>query len=154
MLLIFIGNFTDFSVFVYFRAFLEHFIRSTFCILNDPVVFCIFMKGCHHLSSAVKRNLAYPRQVFLHIALFQPQLVCIVNKSALRRLSCCAVFAFLYLGITAESHGLSQQLFVISVIVNYGHLVLSKGSRLIGTYYLCTPQGFNCSELSDNGIPL
>ena len=128
---VFFADVSKFSVSIYFGAPFENFIRCSLGVLNNSVVSLVLVKSGHHLTAAVKRNFTHSWKCLFHIAFINSQLVCIIYKGTLCRFSGGTLGAFLDFSITAESHCLCQQFFVLSVIVNYGHFVLCKRSCLV-----------------------
>lgn len=54
--------------------------------------------------------------------------------------------------VRAESHALGKHFFVVTVMLDYGHLVLSERTGFIRADYLCATESFNCGEFADDGI--
>ena len=131
---------------------LQHLIRRSLCILNDPSVLCL-MNGRHHLTHGIEGRLSHTGILLLQLRLLISILCGVIDKGALRRLSYCLAALRIPLSIGTERHANLQLLLIVRHMLYDGHLVLGQRTRLIGADNLRTSQSLHCCQLSDDRIP-
>ena len=115
----------------------DDFIRRAFGILQKSAVL-LGMHGAHHLAHTVEGCLADPG-LFLHkLALFQAQRGGITDQRGLCRLAR-GLAVCPKLRIRAERHGAGQQLLILCIMLDDGHLVLRQRARLVAADDLRAP---------------
>ena len=120
-------------------------------VLDSAVIKLV--NGRHHLSSRVEGGFSKARELFFQVVFFQIQLICPSNESCLGRLTR-DVSVGVKLGVTAESHRHGKLFFVLSKVVNNGHLVLCQSTRLVGADDLCAAEGFHGGQTANDGVTL
>ena len=107
----------------------------------------------HHLAAGVKRGLAHARMLGSQAG--EPRLAGVVDKRALSRLAHGLAQLLVPLSIGAQRHAGQELLLGRSeLVLDDGHLVLSKGTGLVGADGLRAAKGLDSRELTDNRLAL
>ena len=106
----------------------------------------------HHLAAGIKRRLSHTGKLRLQQRLGQFQLICPIDQRYLGGFTGSSLFGEFC--ITAQCHCCSCTLFVITVVIHYGHFILRQRAGFVGTDDLRTTQRFYRSKATDNGATL
>ena len=107
----------------------------------------------HHLAARVERGLAHARVLGSQAS--EARLAGVVDERALSRLAHGLAQLLVPLGIGAQSHA-GQELLLRrgELVLDDGHLVLGKGTGLVGADGLCAAKGLDGRELADDCLAL
>ena len=107
----------------------------------------------HHLAARVKRSLAHARMLGSQAS--EARLAGVVDKSALSRLAHGLAQLLVPLGIGAQRHA-GQELFLgrSELVLDDGHLVLSKGTGLVRADGLRAAECLDSRKLADDCLTL
>lgn len=107
----------------------------------------------HHLAARVERGLAHARMLGSQAG--EASLAGVVDERALGRLAHGLAQLLVPLGIGAKRHA-GQELLLGrgELVLDDGHLVLGKGTGLVGADGLCAAKGLDSRELADNRLAL
>ena len=111
------------------------------------------MHGRHHLAERIERCLLDTRRRVVQLIFFQSAFVCVGDQCSLGRLTGHALVLIEY-GIAAERHCLCEQLLVIGMLLDDGHLVLRQCTGLIRADDLRTAERLNGSQSADDRAAL
>ena len=107
----------------------------------------------HHLAARVKRGLTHTRMLGGQAG--EPRLAGVVDKRALSRLAHGLAQLLVPLSIGAQRHAGQELLLGRSeLVLDDGHLVLSKGTGFVGADGLRAAKGLDGRELADNRLAL
>lgn len=107
----------------------------------------------HHLAARVERGLAHARMLGSQAG--EASLAGVVDERALGRLAHGLAQLLVPLSIGAQRHAGQELLLGRSeLVLDDGHLVLGKGTGLVGADGLCAAKGLDSRELADNRLAL
>ena len=132
-------------------AELEHLVGRALGVLDDALVRLV--DGAHHLAHGVERSLAHARLGGLEGGLAQAEAVGVVDEGALGRLADGGAGVVL-LRVGAQAHRGGQELLVVAVVVDNGHLVLGEGAGLVRADDLGAAEGLDGGQAADDGVAL
>ena len=130
-------------------AFFEDLIGRTLSILDEAFV-CLMNRG-HHLAAGIERCLADARLLFVELALGQAERIGVIDQRSFGGFTH-GVVVFVQLGVAALRHGGADQLFVVAVMVDDGHLVLSQRTGFIRADDLGAAERFHSGQLADQRL--
>ena len=107
----------------------------------------------HHLTARVKRGLAHARVLGSQAS--KTSFAGIIDERTLGRLAHGLTQLLVPLGIGAQRHAGQELLLRRSeLVLDDGHLVLGKGTGLVGADGLCAAKGLDGGKLTDNRLAL
>ena len=144
-----IGHGNDLTVHKRGGAELENNIGSTLSVLHDAVG-RIMYRG-HHLSAGIEGSFAHTGEGNNKIVFVKTELISISHESRLGGLTRYLALG-VNIGVAAKSHGGGKKIFIITVVIHHGHLILRKSTGLIGTDDLRTAESFHRGEFTDQSL--
>ena len=147
-----VGHGDDLAVLVHMGAARQNNVRAALGVLLKGAVGLLDHNG-HHLAAGIERSLAHTR--VLDVEALHASLGGVVDQSALGRLANGLALLLVPLGIGAQGHaGKELLLGAGELVLDDGHLVLGKGTGLIGADDLGAAKGLDSGHLANDRLAL
>ena len=144
-----VGHGLDGAVVQIGRAELENLVGRALGVLDYALRRLV--DGAHHLAHGVEGCLAHPGLGLLERGLAEAEAVGVVDEGALCRLAD-GDAALVLLRVGTQAHCGGEELLVVAVVVDDGHLVLGEGAGLIRADDLGAAEGLDGGQAADYGV--